>query len=96
MSDLKKCIDNFGISNFWTVHDNCNKVSLFHVELDPQPYIQYSVSINENLELTVAHEKNPIMKLMNHSFPTKICNFNDVITILNFIEKKKKTKSKRK
>ena len=35
LNDLKKCIDNFGISNFWTVHDNCNKVSLFHVELDP-------------------------------------------------------------
>lgn len=62
-------------------------VCLIHIEPCPEPYIQYCVKIDENLHLTLSVEKIPLSKLSKYSFPCKLDNFNDIVNILDFIEK---------
>ncbi len=85
--DIEKCVENFGVSKFWMLYkQNSESLFFFHIESEPEPFIQYSVKISNNMDLTVSAEKNPILNLMNQTFPKKITHFNDIIQTLDSIE----------
>lgn len=89
LTDIKKCIDQFGISKFWAFHNNnSNSLFFFHIIFDPEPFIKYAIRIDNNLNLTFSIERNPVSKFQKFSFPIKIKHFNDLINILDVIETK--------
>ena len=88
IDDVKKCIDNFRLSKYWLLYENCEDNFLYfvHIEPCPEPFTQYNIKINQELNLNVNVEKTPIEKLSNYSFPLKVDNFNHVTQIIDYIK----------
>lgn len=80
LDDVKNCVNNFGLSNFWLMY-NCNSdfIYLIHIETCPEPFLQYTVKIDKDLNLTVNMEKTPVKKISTYSFPLKVNSYNDIL-----------------
>lgn len=67
---------------------NCNSdfIYLIHIETCSEPFLQYTVKIDKDLNLTVNMEKTPVKKISTYSFPLKVNSYNDILHVLDFLE----------
>lgn len=82
--DIFGCIEKFGIPPFWSVARNDDFVCLVFIEIDPEPFIKYSIKIDKELQAAV-FIKNVVLEEIGSKFkfPQKITNFTEICEIIS-------------